>query len=137
MTVSDADQLAITNLVSRYNFAMDHLDSAGWADTFTEDGAMVINGTTVGQGRQGLIAVVEGRRSLPPVRHWVTNFVITGDTSKARLKLYVMAITVTADGSIAPYVLGEYDDELVSVGGQWKFKVRHMSVVAGKSLAIK
>jgi hypothetical protein len=134
MGLSVEDRVAIMELVSRYNFSIDHFEAEAWADTFAEDGMLIAGGTERAKGRANLIEYVAKRRHAgePRLRHWVSNFLIDGDAAKAKLKLYVMAFNI-AKGLEAPYVMGEYDDDLEKIGSAWKFKVRRMNVVAGAS----
>lgn len=128
------DRQEIADLVSRYNWAIDHFDAQAWAATFTEDGALVANGQDRARGRSALIDYVAKRREAgkPKLRHWVTNLIAEGDGDTARLSAYVMAFRLD-DGLGAPYVMGEYSDELARVDGKWLFRTRRMIVVAGAS----
>ena len=57
---------------------------------------------------------------------------VEGSGKTARMRAYVMAFNIT-ERLEAPYVMGEYDDELVKEDGGWKFKLRRLEVVAGRS----
>ena len=132
MALTEADRIEIMELASRYNHAIDHRRAEEWAELFTEDGRFMAGGELKGEGRTALEAYIRkaaaaGHKS----RHWTSNAVIEGDGKTARLKLYVMAIDI--GGDIRPYIMGEYDDRLVKVGGQWKFKERNVTFCAGKS----
>jgi uncharacterized protein (TIGR02246 family) len=136
MPHSTEDKLAINELVSRYNMAMDHLQAADWAGTFTEDGELVIDGKTVAKGKAALTAMVEtAAKGVYRGRHWVCNSIIDGEGSTARLRMYVLSFAIN-DG-IVPRVMGEYDDTLVKQNGQWKFKARSITFCAGKSGIVK
>ncbi len=132
MPLTPADRIEIMELASRYNHAIDHRRAEEWADVFTDDGKFVAYGEVRAQGREQLVAYIHkaaaaGHKS----RHWTSNAVIGGDGDNAQLKLYVMAIDISE--GIHPYIMGEYDDALVKVGGRWKFKVRNVTLCAGKS----
>jgi hypothetical protein len=136
MPHSTADKIAINELVARYNMAMDHVQAADWAATFTEDGELVIDGKTIAKGRAALIAMVENAaRGTYRGRHWVCNSIIDGEGDTARLRMYVLSFGINE--GIVPRVMGEYDDTLVRVSGQWKFRTRNISFVAGKSGIVK
>jgi uncharacterized protein (TIGR02246 family) len=132
-TLAD-DRLDLQELVSRYNQAIDHHDSQAWADVFEEDGVLVVNGEVRARGRNELFQYVERRRVAgePKLRHWVTNMLVEVHGDEAKLKLYVMAFNIGA-GLEVPYVMGEYEDEAVRRNGQWRFRVRRLTVVAGRS----
>ena len=138
MALSLEDRQQIADLVSRYNMTNDAVQAEEWAATFTEDGTMVVNGMEMATGRAALIAHL-AKRNAPGapklrLRHWTTNLVIEGDGAKATLAAYVMAFRIE-DGLGPPYVMGEYKDDLVKSNGNWKFKIRRMTVVAGTSTA--
>jgi hypothetical protein len=132
MTLSVQDRQEIADLVSSYNHAIDHLESEAWAATFTADGALIVGGETRAQGCAALIAYVAERRAAgtPKTRHWTSNILIAGDNATATLRAYVMAFKID-DGLGPPYVLGEYNDDLVKIDGSWKFVRRHMTIVVG------
>lgn len=134
MPPSAADKIEIMELAARYNHAIDHQDAQAWADLFTEDGVFKTGDSIRAQGRAALVAYVEkAKAGGVRTRHWTTNALIDGDGERARLRLYVAAYNL-ADGQLAaPYVMGEYDDTLVKVNGSWKFKLRHVRFVAGRS----
>ena len=136
MPHSAEDKLAINELVSRYNMAMDHVQAADWAATFTEDGELIIDGKSIAKGRAALTAMVENAaKGTYRGRHWVCNSIIDGEGDTARLRMYVLSMGII-DG-ITPRVMGEYDDVLVKVNGQWKFKTRNITFCAGKSAIVK
>ena len=136
MPHSTEDKIAINELVSRYNMAMDHLQAAEWAATFTDDGELVIDGKPIAQGKAALTAMVEtAAKGVYRGRHWVCNSIIEGEGDTARLRMYVLSIAIN-DG-IVPRVMGEYDDTLVRQNGQWKFKTRRITFCAGKSGIVK
>lgn len=130
MPLTLEDKQAIAELVARYNFALDHLRIEEWVDTFTDDGELRTGDKTQCKGRSNRIAFLEqarakGHRS----RHWAANLVIDGDDDVARLRMYVLSIAI--NNGIEPYIIGEYDDTLVKVNGEWRFKRRHVTVVTG------
>lgn len=134
MALTLADRMAIHDLVADYNWAIDHVEAEAWAATFTEDGALVANGVERARGRAALVAYLAERRAAgkPQLRHWVTNLRVSGEGTQARLQAYVMAFRID-EGLGAPYVMGEYDDDVVHTGGRWLFRARRLTVVAGAS----
>lgn len=133
MALTVEDRLDIMQLVAEYNFAIDRRDPQGYANCFTDDGAMRAAGNTLAQGRAALIELVEARRKGggPQMRHWVDNFVLSGGGNEARLRCYIKAYDVTGPGVGAPILMGEYDDVLVRQGGGWKFRERNLTIWAG------
>ena len=132
MPLSLEEKQAIVELTARYNFAIDHHRAEEWADTFTDNGELRVDGKSQAKDRAGLIAFVKkAEASGYKSRHWVCNTLIEGEGNNARLRMYVMAIAII--NGLDPYVMGEYDDTLVKVNGQWKFETRRVSFCAGKS----
>ncbi|MBM3347974.1 MAG: nuclear transport factor 2 family protein [Betaproteobacteria bacterium] len=132
MALSAADKLEIMELVSRYNWAIDHDHAEEWVDLFTADGRFLIDGEVRGEGCDNLLAYT--RKSAAAgnkKRHWTSNALIEGDGDRARLRLYIMALDISE--GIRPYIMGEYDDTLARVDGRWKFRERNVTLCAGKS----
>jgi hypothetical protein len=138
VTLPIEDRIALGELVSRYNQAVDHHEAEAWAATFTPDGALIANGIVraTGTGELTEYIAVRRRTGKPKLRHWVNNLLVEGDGDRARLRLYIMAFNI-GPGLGAPYVMGEYDDVAVKIDGTWLFESRHMTVVAGGSLTGK
>jgi uncharacterized protein (TIGR02246 family) len=134
MALTADDRLAIAELLARYNHAIDHFEAEAWAALFTPDGALVANGQVRASGRPALTAYVAARReaATPVIRHVLSNIVIDPAPHGARVRAYVQAFRID-DWTGAPYVMGEYDDEVVREDGRWLFRRRNMTVVAGKS----
>ncbi len=135
MRLTADDKLEIMELAARYNFTIDRHQPEAWADVFTDDGELWSDGKLRGAGRAALEDYMRAsaKRGLN-TRHFTSNAVIDGDGDQATLRMYVMAWNIT-DGSMVPYVMGAYDDVLVKVNGQWKFKLRRVTPHAGKVMA--
>ena len=128
------DRMAIVDLAHRYNHAVDHRRGDDLAGLFTEDGRIEVNGKTLCEGRQGLLDYIESARAKPARRrHWIGNPVVDGSERSARLRLYVTCYDITEGRAGAPYVLGEYNDDVVRQAGGWRFSIRRMTSVAGSS----
>ena len=132
MPLSLEDKQAITELTARYNHAIDHKLAEEWADTFIESGSLRSDGRMLCQGRHARIDFVKKAEAAGlKSRHWVCNLLIDGEGDRARLRMYVLSIAFV--NGIDPYTMGEYDDTLVKVNGQWKFETRTITHCAGKS----
>ncbi len=130
MPLSAADELGINELVSRYNFAIDHRRAEEWADVFTGDGELWADNQQRAAGRDALIEHIrKAERTGQKIRHWPCNAVIDGEGDRAHLRMYVLAFDISS--GIRPKILAEYDDDLLKVAGQWKFKVRRVTACAG------
>jgi uncharacterized protein (TIGR02246 family) len=122
MPLKPEDHLAILNLLSRYNHAIDLRNPDLWADCFTEDGEFDARPVTHCHGRAELHDFAA--RSLGRTRHWNTNVMVEGDGDRATSHLYLMTVTPGADAK--PGVTGVYTDQLVKQDGQWKIQKRHL-----------
>ena len=131
------DKAEIKELPARYNHAVDKREALEWANLFTEDGSVEVNGRILAAGRADLIGYIERNKALPAKRlHWISNAVvdaIDGDPNAARLRLYICAYDITNGMAGAPYSLGEYDDLIVRENGRWLFKRRRLSLLVGVS----
>jgi uncharacterized protein (TIGR02246 family) len=87
MALTAEDRLEMTDLLGRYNQAIDNRKAEAWADTFTSDGVFVVEGSEPIAGRDALIAMVEamGENSTPPTKHWVSNLRFDGDGDNATM----------------------------------------------------
>lgn len=125
MSLTTDDITAIGQLVARHYHAYDRRDPEAFADTFTEDGVLVLGQRH--EGREQLRAWARtldeqhGRR----YRHWVNNLVIEGEGDEATLACYLAMFDLEGDGRVA--LLGSYDDELRRVDGEWKFTIRRFT----------
>jgi hypothetical protein len=135
MELSAEDRLAITELTARYNHAIDHREARAWAALFTPDGVVRAGEQILAAGHADLVAFVErGKAQGRMARHWVNNIVIEGSSEFARMRLYVCAYDIgDPSAPLVPYMMAEYDDEVVKVDGKWLFKVRNLTAVAGRS----
>lgn len=119
------DRLAILDLSARYNYAVDSGASADWADTFTEDG--VFDGPAGhAEGRAELIAFCDGlARDYPGAMHFTDNhlFEPAGDGVRHRCFL---SFQVPREGGTDVLLLA-YEDDLVRVGGAWRFRSRRVA----------
>lgn len=133
MPLNVQEKYEILELVARYNFAIDHRRAEDWADTFTDDGVFRVAGVVRAQGREALVSLIQKRVGEgDSVRHWTSNAIIEGEGDRASLRMYLAVYNIT-HGLQAPFLMAEYDDQLVKVQGHWKFKLRDVTIVAGKT----
>lgn len=132
-----SDKSEIAELAVRYNHAVDHRDAEAWANVFTEDGSVEINGRVLCSGRADMIDYIERQKLLPAKRHhWNSEVIVDeigGDPDSARLRIYIMGYDTTDGLAKAPYVLAEYDDLVVRQGSGWRIKRRRLSTLVGQS----
>jgi len=125
------DKAAIAELIARYNYAIDHEDYQGWANTFAPDGVFhgIIGTFAAHKELDKFIAAVQKLAAASPnLRHYVTNILtdITGDEARCRCFLLMTSTTKERGSTIA--AAGEYEDRLVKRNGQWLFLERVVRV---------
>ena len=128
-TLPLADRMAITDLVSRYNHAIDSGDPDGVASCFTEDGCF--------EGRSGRFRGFDELRKLgmtasPSLipRHIVSNSLISpdhDDPSRASIRSHLLYYEITPEGFHFK-TSGVYSDRVVRLDGAWKFEHRVMTL---------
>jgi len=123
-----SDIVAITQLVGRYNQAIDSGDGAAYAACFVADGALVGPGMEH-RGTEALstfAAAVPGQ--VPGVRHWVNNLVVDVDGDAAASTCYLLLVV----GGAPPTTIasGRYWDTLRKGPDGWRFVERRFAMDA-------
>lgn len=125
MPLSAEDVTAIEQLIARHYHHYDLRDPVPFADTFTEDGVLQL-GKRRHEGREALedwARTLLEQHGTERYRHWVNNLWIDGDGDEATLRCYLVLFDNTGDGRVT--LIGQYDDRLRRVDGEWKFSYRH------------
>jgi uncharacterized protein (TIGR02246 family) len=122
MALSMEDQLAIRQLVARYNHAIDSGDARAYADTFTDDGVLDA-GDLVLSGRDALYAFADSfSATVWAPRHIASNLVIEGGGDRAELRAYVQLYGLDGEPPRQEVrASGIYTDTLVKEDGCWRF----------------
>jgi hypothetical protein len=123
MGLSTEDRLAITELYSKYNHAIDFGDAEGWAATFTADGVFNGGGGGPQQGTEALTGFARGFAANVKGRHWTNNLVVEGEGSSANGKCYLILWNL-AQKPASIMATGIYRDELAKTGDGWRFTSR-------------
>ena len=131
-----ADKDAIRELLARYCFLLDGYHLREFAALFTADGEWISrNGKA--SGPEAIERLLRGMVPEPAPgkrrKHFTTNIMIelSGDSASV-----VSNFLVVRDGPAGPAiaVAGTYDDTVVRIDGEWKFKSRKLSHdIAGES----
>lgn len=127
MPLTPDEQLAIRDLLARYNHAIDARDTAAWVDCFTDDAVYEFPPAPPVSGREQLRRVAERRRdvpSSPPSRHWLSSARIEGDGDTATVTCYIALLRPEQPPRINH--TGVYTLSLRKVDGGWKFARRTM-----------
>ena len=127
------DQLEIQDLYARYNLLSDAADSAGYADCFTADGAMLSPGVGIEvRGRDALVAHKErdkANREGRYRRHWNGNLCLELlRDGRVRGHCYLLAYNGMPKELPMIADCGVYDDILVKADGAWKFESRILTM---------
>lgn len=125
------EKVAITEVIHRYQLAIDSHDAALWASLFTEDGEYV---TPFGHaaGAEQLIAAITSWHSsgiTTGKRHMLgaIQIEVAGETATA-YSSYWIAEVATAPAVVAT---GDYTDTLRKVDGGWKLARRVQTIDPG------
>lgn len=123
------DERAIERLLIEYGRTLDNRDFAAWSALFTEDGEW--QGAQGGyKGRAQLRTSMEkiftdAAADIPKGRnfHAMSNFIIDVQGDRATASSKFVFYKLEGSKPVAE-VTGRYEDELVRVGGAWKFRKR-------------
>jgi uncharacterized protein (TIGR02246 family) len=129
------DRTQIRELTARYNRCFDDGDAEGFAQTFTEDGAMEVTGGFVAEGRDGLAAMC---RSVPyGIVHVTVDAIVEIDGDRATQDVTVMILqrpkpdVAAAERHSHFDRSGRYHDELVRTPVGWRFTRRTATLDGG------
>lgn len=119
------DRLAILDLCARYNYAIDTGASEDWARTFTEDG--VFDGPAGhAEGHDALIAFCDQLAvEFPGAMHFTDNHLFEEDGETMRHRCF-LSFQVPKGETVDIWLLG-YEDELVRMNGDWRFRSRRVA----------
>lgn len=124
--ISLDDRMAILDLCAQYNYAFDTRASEAWADMFTVDGVFEAE-DDVGraEGRAALIEFcnVTAKRFAGGM-HFTDNHRFETDGDLVRHQCYLSHQMTTEHATAV--ALFSYNDELVKVDGEWRFRLRHV-----------
>jgi len=116
------EKLAIHELCALYCHTVDSHDAEGWAQCFTPDGALEIDGSTI-RGRAALREYAEVHARFIQCRHMTLNhlYVVNGDEATGQS---TTVVTLATAGGYRIFGQGAYRDRLIKVGGEWRFSHR-------------
>ena len=130
-----ADKQAITEILNRAGVAYDIGDSDYLGAMFTEDAefSMIIAGGDPirfegGPAIRKLFADSMHDQEGEQRRHVVTNIYFTADSADAAQVISYLILLVVADGKMTVMSSGQYTDDFVLDGGEWKIKHRHLDL---------
>lgn len=122
------DWIKINDLFIRYAAGVDQGDVAAINDCFTD--TAVIESQAMGRftGRAGVMEFATRnaefkKKSGAQLRHVVSNLRVQVDGNRARAFCYLLDF-MTREGKTELLSPGEYDCDLVKIGGEWRFERR-------------
>jgi hypothetical protein len=118
------DQLAIRELVARYNYAIDEGRAEEWVATFVPDGTFESSALGKHSGAEALLAFANGYIAAVNGRHCTSDFVIDVDGDDARSRCYLIAVNNTAAPVVS--VTAVYEDVLRRTADGWRFVHRRV-----------
>jgi SnoaL-like domain len=120
-----ADQLAIRELVARYNYAIDEGRPDEWVATFVPDGTFESSALGTHTGTDALLTFAKGYIAAVTGRHCTSDFVIDVDGDDARSRCYLIAVNNAAAPIISATAV--YEDVLRRTPDGWRFVHRKVS----------
>jgi hypothetical protein len=119
------DQLAIRELVARYNYAIDEGRPEEWVATFVPDGTFESTALGTHTGADALLTFANGYIAAFTGRHCTSDFVIDVDGDDARSRCYLIAVNNAAAPIISATAV--YEDVLRRTPDGWRFVHRKVS----------
>lgn len=120
------DELAIQRLSAEYNRAGDEGRVADWVACFTPDG--VFGRADTGRSWRGAEQLAQMCAAYPVAgRHVTTDFIIDISPDGASARQSCSLLFFDRAAGFALHMAGTYTDELVKVGGRWRFAVRMLT----------
>ena len=120
------DQLAIRELVARYNYAIDEERPEEWVATFVSEGTFESTALGAHSGGDALLEFAKGYIAAFEGRHVTSDFVVTVDGDDATARCYLIAVNAkTTPPSILTTAV--YDDVLRRMPDGWRFVHRKVT----------
>ena len=120
------DQLAIRELVARYNYAIDEKRPEDWVATFVSEGTFESTALGAHSGTNALLEFANGYIAAFEGRHVTSDFVVTVDGDDATARCYLIAVNAkTTPPSILTTAV--YDDVLRRTTDGWRFVHRKVT----------
>jgi uncharacterized protein (TIGR02246 family) len=127
MTDPEADRTAIRSLLASYALLLDADDIEACLDLFTEDGEFLVYGKTLA-GRERIKKMFT---RAPRGMHLTGAALIDVGDQIATVRSQVLFVEA-ATHEVRPAL---YDDALVNVEGQWRFRSRRCQFLTGSGLS--
>lgn len=116
---------AVRAVIAAYTHALDDGRTDDLVATFTPDGVIDIPGMGTHRGHDELRAAYEGWAPRRPQRHLVVNTHVTDWTATTASATSDVVFLLRGRDGWGVQVVGRYHDDLVLLGGAWRFTRRH------------
>jgi ketosteroid isomerase-like protein len=127
MTLTTEDKIEISELLSRYNLAMDRNDIDGWLETWIEDGIFESNfGEARGKKKLGELMNTIQSAFASGKRHLSSNIIIGSGNGNVGVISYLTVIEARKGPSVV--ASGVYKDILKKENDKWSFIHRRLEV---------
>ena len=133
------DRIAVEDVMARYVWAVDSLDSDGYVAVFTEDAIIDSNGS-ISKGHEDIRKIVTSliqrrddnkAKGLPTsnLYHVISNVRITfPKPGEALHQSYWQTVRRDTDGKMTAAAMGRSEDRLVKRNGKWLIQSRKLTV---------
>lgn len=133
------DRLDIHDLIARYQWSLDMGDEETFLGLFTPDGVIDFPTTGRFEGWEGIQRYWKFQYSAPTTKgrqHHVDSTWIEGGGTECFVRSYIFAtLWIDAGGFSVFLASGYYEDKVVKIDDQWKFKERKFRVWSGDILS--
>jgi hypothetical protein len=131
LNVTGDEHAELMNLYSQYNLSGDVGDPDVYASCYAADGVLIINGNTIGRGREQLSAFMRTRQAARGGkyrRHWNGSIHFEKSEAGTILGRCYLQIFTGVPGSL-PILTDAfvYEDVIVNEEGSWKFASRTLT----------
>jgi 3-phenylpropionate/cinnamic acid dioxygenase small subunit len=116
---------AIRELLAQYCFHFDNGEFDHWLNMFTADGVFDLGarGRLVGHDAlRGFLKAIPLTNGVPMLKHCVMNSIVNVDGERATARSYL--VILQGGNTLSVSIAGRYDDQLVKIGGAWRFRER-------------
>ena len=124
MTTLLEDKDQIRDLFSRYCVYVDSGQAEAYVGLFTEDAIVDLGRIGRFEGRPALLELQKRKGGKTgPMRHFITNSLITVEGDTAHATSYVLVVNTAGEAPVA-VMAGHYFDQLVRQEGRWLIRQR-------------
>lgn len=113
--------------IARYTHALDDGRADDVVATFVDDGVFELTGTGTYEGHDQLRQTYASWAPVVPQRHLVLNTLVTDWSDDEATAISDVVLIVEGESGWGVAFVARYRDELLRVGGEWRFRRRTVS----------